>query len=339
MIKKPLVSIITPCYNSEKYIDRFLKSLLEQTYDKIQLIIVNDGSTDNTMNIVNRYIEIYNQRGFILTIINQENQGLGGAINTGLKHVKGEYFAWCDSDNFYTNDYIEEKVNFFRNNPQFSIVRCDGYIVKSDNLNKILGNMAHSKNDRTEQHMFLNCLYVQDFHFGCAMIRTKDFDLINPKREIYKSREGQNWQLLLPMFYHYLSGYIDKPMFYFVYRADSISNITKMFGIEKRIEQIEEYERIIINTLKTIKMDAEEYEKYVYNIHNKYLIDKFFIAIRYKNCDYIERYYKILQQEHLVDSKIRIKYLRAKNKFIDFIFKIANLPIRVFKKIIRLINK
>lgn len=339
MAAKPLVSIITPCYNSADYIGRYLEKLLKQTYNNVQLIIVNDGSTDNTIDIVNSFIDLYQKRGFMLTIINQENKGIGGAINTGLKYVKGEFFAWCDSDNFYTNDYIAENVNFFQRYPQFSIVRCDGYIVDSNNLNKIIGCMSHSKNDRIEQHMFLNCLYVKDFHFGCAMIKTKDYDLVNPNREIYASREGQNWQLLLPMFYHYLSGYIDKKMFYFVYRADSVSNRTKMFGINKQIEQIDEYEKIIVNTLETIKMPIDECEKYIANIHCKYLKEKFSLACKYNNNNYIDKYYQQLKEENLVDKKIKITYIRAKSRFIDFIFKATYLPIRIVKKVIRLIRK
>lgn len=257
MSEKPLVSIITPCYNSEKWVSRYLESLLRQTYSNIQLIVINDGSHDKTEEIVLSYREKLAQKGMQLTYQYQDNKGLGGAIQTGLHLVRGEYFTWCDSDNFYTPDYVEEKVRFFAKHPEYAIVRCDGYVVKDSDIHTPISRMADENTDKFQEHLFYNALLSKNFHFGCAMLRTKEFDTINPERKIYESREGQNWQLMLPMLYYYRSGYIDKPMFVFVIRMDSISNVTQTQDLTAKIKQIDEYIKILQTTICSMHIKEE----------------------------------------------------------------------------------
>ena len=100
-MEKKMVSIITPCYNGGKLLSRYLDSVLKQTYKNIELIIVNDGSSDNTEKIVISYKGQFKKEGMKLVYIYQDNKGLGGAINTGLKHFTGDYLCWADYDDFF----------------------------------------------------------------------------------------------------------------------------------------------------------------------------------------------------------------------------------------------
>ncbi len=95
------VSIIIPVYNSEKYLERCFDSLLMQTLKDIEIICINDGSTDKSLNILKKY-------GSNITIITQENQGQSAARNRGLDIAKGEYIAFVDSD-----DWVD--IDFFKN--------------------------------------------------------------------------------------------------------------------------------------------------------------------------------------------------------------------------------
>lgn len=334
MNEKPLVSIITPCYNSESYLSRYLDSILEQTYDNIELVLVNDGSKDNTEGVIFDYKDKIEQKGYKLVYVKQENQGIGGAINNGLKHVSGEYFAWCDSDNFYSSDYVEAKVKLFLEKPEYSIVRCDGYAVYENDITKPVAKMSAGNTDLYQEHMFENCLFVKNFHFGCAMLKTADFDKVNPTREIYPSREGQNWQLLLPMFYHYKSAYIDKPMFYFVFRQNSVSNITKILPVQKSIDQSDEYERIIINTL--LSMGIPDEEKYVEAIKLKYQRRRVQIYAERKARKEMKREYRKLKEQNGVDLKTKLVYLSGKNWmnriFIKSIWEIRNRIVSIVRK-------
>lgn len=325
----PLVSIITPCYNSEKWIIRYLDSVLSQTYDNIELIIINDGSTDKTEEIVNSYTEKFEAKGYKLIYRYQQNKGLGGAINTGLKCVNGEYFTWCDSDNFYTENYVATKVNFFINHPEYSIVRCDGYIVKDNKVDKPIAKMADGNTDKYNNKLFYNAIECKNFHFGCAMLRTSDFDKINPSRDIYESREGQNWQLLLPMFYYYLSGYIDLPMFYFVIRSDSVSNSAKKGGISRLLKQTDEYAYILLNTIS--KMDIPEKE-HCYNLINiKYARIKMYYSLRLYNRQLFNEQFEILQINGNIKRTDMLKYYIMKLR-LGFLVFIPLLVINLYRK-------
>ena len=113
-----LVSILTPCYNGEKYIWRLLDSVIDQTYPNIEMFVIDDGSTDNSANLIKSYIPKFESKGYSLTYIYQENSGQAGAINTGLKKISGEYLVWPDADDWYnTNTAITDLVEVFENSP------------------------------------------------------------------------------------------------------------------------------------------------------------------------------------------------------------------------------
>jgi len=101
-----LVSIIVPIFNSEKYIEAIIKQILKQTYENIELILVNDGSTDNSESIVRSFLN--DSR---IKYISQTNGGPSKARNTGLKHVNGQYITFIDSDDSIAPDYIEKLYN------------------------------------------------------------------------------------------------------------------------------------------------------------------------------------------------------------------------------------
>ena len=102
-MKSPLVSIIVPVYNCEKYVAECLDSILRQTYENFELIVVNDGSTDGTANI----LEAYSQSDNRVNVIYQENRGLSGARNAALEICRGEYITMVDGDDFVADSYIE----------------------------------------------------------------------------------------------------------------------------------------------------------------------------------------------------------------------------------------
>lgn len=101
------VSVIVPCYNVEKYLDDCLKSLINQTFKDYEIICVNDGSTDSTPEILKKYD---------VKVINQKNQGLSGARNTGFANSKGEYITFIDSDDWVNPCYIEKLYNAITEN-------------------------------------------------------------------------------------------------------------------------------------------------------------------------------------------------------------------------------
>lgn len=91
------ISIIVPVYNVQEYISQCLESLIHQTYHNTEIILINDGSKDNTSSILQDY-SIKDNR---IIVINQENQGVSASRNEGLKRASGDYIMFCDSDDWY----------------------------------------------------------------------------------------------------------------------------------------------------------------------------------------------------------------------------------------------
>ena len=103
----PIVSVIVPVYNSEKYLTEALNSLEEQTFKNFEVIIVNDGSTDNSEKIIKDFVN----KNSNFKLINQKNMGPGYAKNTGIRYSKGKYIAFLDSDDFFAPNFLEILYN------------------------------------------------------------------------------------------------------------------------------------------------------------------------------------------------------------------------------------
>lgn len=99
----PLISIVVPVYNVEKYLDRCVNSLINQTYKNIEILLVDDGSTDNSGAMCDKYASSHD----FIKVIHKTNGGLSDARNFGIKEAKGEYISFVDSDDYVSNDYIE----------------------------------------------------------------------------------------------------------------------------------------------------------------------------------------------------------------------------------------
>ena len=118
-----LVSILTPCYNGAKYIDRYAKSLLAQDYSNCQLIFMDDGSTDNSKELIMSYEKQFKDKGFSFEYHYHDNLGLGATIAEGIKYVKGVYLVWPDVDDTLPVDSISKKVFYLDQNAENGLVR------------------------------------------------------------------------------------------------------------------------------------------------------------------------------------------------------------------------
>ena len=125
------VSIIVPVYNVEKYLRKCLDSLVNQTLKDIEIICINDGTKDNSVEIIDEYVKKYSN----VLLINQENQGLGMARNNAMKYAKGDYIAFVDSDDWIDLDMYEVLYNkAIKTNAD--IVECD-YRMVFENSTKV----------------------------------------------------------------------------------------------------------------------------------------------------------------------------------------------------------
>ena len=122
-----MFSVIIPLYNKADYIEKAIKSVLNQTFQEFELIIVNDGSTDNGFEIVNNLIV---SRTPSVLVINQENQGVSVARNNGLKIAQFKYIAFLDADDWWESTYLQELKGLIEEYPQAGIYGSGYYLVK-----------------------------------------------------------------------------------------------------------------------------------------------------------------------------------------------------------------
>lgn len=277
-----LVSIITPCYNSSAYVHRLLDSVLMQDYPFIEMFAIDDGSMDNTREIIESYITRFENRGYSLTYVHQENAGQAAAVNRGLKYVKGEYLTWPDSDDYYNRkDSISTFVNEITQlNSTYGVVCNIGTFVDE----KTLQDQHREWDFNKRENLFETCLLGGDFLAIPInyMIRMEAFDKVNPERNIYIKQQAQNMQMLLPLFYSYKCKTFYESLSNIVVLSSSHSRHSRSYNNQKEV--IQGWLDIKLNTLDKIKeMNNEEREKYKMLCLIKDLRSKLELAFNYKN--------------------------------------------------------
>lgn len=139
-MKTPLLSVIVPIYNKKEYVTYCIESIIHQSYKNLQIILVNDGSTDGCDRICQRYQEGDNR----ITVINKKNGGISSARNTGLRVANGDYITFVDADDFVnTNTYLQA-IELLVNYNNIDILQ---YPIKSPNENK---DVASQKNEELQ---------------------------------------------------------------------------------------------------------------------------------------------------------------------------------------------
>lgn len=127
-----LVTIIVPCFNHAKYVAESIESVISQTYHNFECIVVDDGSTDNSLDIVRTIIKKDNR----IRCISQKNSGPAAARNTGILNAKGKYIQFLDADDYISNEKIEKQINEFFNDKSLDIVYSDYLCFDSEDTAK-----------------------------------------------------------------------------------------------------------------------------------------------------------------------------------------------------------
>ena len=116
-----MISTIVPVYNAEKYIDRCITSIIQQTYKNLDIILINDGSKDKSLEICNKYKKIDKR----VRVFNKNNSGVSDTRNFGIEQAKGDYITFIDSDDYIDNDYIKNLVENFESNSYVRIANLN----------------------------------------------------------------------------------------------------------------------------------------------------------------------------------------------------------------------
>lgn len=170
MTQEPLITVVVPLYNKERWIGRCLDSITAQSYKNLEILIVNDGSSDNSVEVVNR---IEDRR---IRVIDKPNGGVSSARNRGMDEAKGEFIAFLDADDMWMSRHIEALLEGFRNHPNATIV--------SNRLDdRINGQNMQKKSESTETFVFTDLDYLFELsedrfpiHIGSTMYKKSTID-------------------------------------------------------------------------------------------------------------------------------------------------------------------
>lgn len=233
-----IVSVIIPTYNRAHTLKRAIDSVLTQTFTDYELIIVNDGSTDETKNLLESFSEH--------TIVHTQNEGVSKARNTGLKYARGEWIAFLDSDDEWFREKLEKQLNFAKTNPQFPLIHGDEIWIR--NGNRVNAKYKHAKGGGDQ---FIPSLKACVIGPSVALIKKSLLEEFAGFRTDYPVCE--DYDLWLKITQKYSIGFIDeflinkygghadqlstmyKAMDY--YRVKSIDNLLKNYDLSKDQEE------------------------------------------------------------------------------------------------------
>lgn len=297
-----MISIVVPVYNSEKYIGKCIESILNQTYKKWELILVDDGSKDNSLSICNYYAGLDDR----IKVIHIDNNGSAHARNIGLSYVCGEYVAFIDSDDYIDSKYLEILLETLKKQ-NADIVECDYWYVENSNIEVI-----KPIKDSIRELSASDALYENVRDVICRQLvwnKLYKRDVIgNEKFVERKTIDDEFWTYRILARANKII-HISVPLYYYVQHSNSIMH--KGYSI-KRIQDIEaQYERY-------------EFIKEYYPEHTQIAINTLFFsslyhmqqALKYLDKTEIKQVYKELDNilKKVCSFKMLMSYVPIKQK-------------------------
>lgn len=317
----PKVSIIIPFYNAESYIYRSLESVIHQTYSNIECIVIDDGSNDNTMEVIGKYKKIDNR----IKCYKKENGGVSSARNLGIKKSNGDYIIFLDSDDWIEEDCIEKLIKYQKSYPGYFLC-VDRYFVdiEDNGKYKFIKPKSNSKNKVVERKYLIKEFCKCKYNLQSSCYKLYISSVIKENNILFDTSISHGEDGLFVFRYMlYFDGiiYFDEPLWCILDRVDSATNSA---FTEKWFTAIEAVN--IMMKLKNVSYDDLKYIK-------KYYVERSLMVYR----SYVET--------GVYDDKIEkiVKYNIKKYKY-NYIFKcgtaksilsyfITYLPFKIKRKI------
>lgn len=315
MIEKPLVSIIVPCYNADKFVESCIDSVMLQTYENWECILINDGSKDNTFDLI-KHFESQDNR---IRVFTQENLGLSATRNKGIDNANGEFLFFLDSDDILSQDAISALVSSFQNNDIIT-----GVTVNSTFTNNKINRNSQLLNPQEGSVTFENNRFqvlVRAMEKGLTPVaqnRLYRTDFIKKNKLRFKAgilHEDELWFFETMLVARNVKFINDETYFY---RIDNQDSITKNVGDKNLDSYIKVMEEMVNKYSKhqSYNIIANWYSVYMKKIFLDFAIREqqklsaeqiVRLELALKNC------YRPLSKEHILSKNNKI-YYRTINK-------------------------
>lgn len=256
----PLVSVVFTSYNHKEYLKQALDSLVNQTYPNLEIIVIDDCSTDGSQDILLQYGHLDNVS---LKLQNHNSGSYVKASNFGARFASGEYLLFAQCDDFAEEDQIQQLVDAFVNNPSVGVVFSRSYLVNE--LGDIITDDFQRRESLFKKHVmhdgYIKARQMKDFlTFACvipnlsaALIKRSLFDKINGLSENYLV--VADWEFWLDMTEHTDFFYISEPLNYFRQHSTTIRNSVKIKT------QISEIYKMFYNHISKYQLTSDQIVK------------------------------------------------------------------------------
>jgi alpha-1,3-rhamnosyltransferase len=227
--QNPLVSVIVPCYNHEKYLTECIDSIMNQSYTNFELVVIDDGSKDDSFKVLKELQKKYN-----FNLIHQKNRGLSATLNRGIQEFsKGKYITFCASDDYWCLDKLEKQVEFMEKNQEFPMCYGNTYYINIDSVPVI------QKNKNFRGGWLFDDIFTYKIHPPVNyMYRAKIFNEVGYYNE---SMYAEDYYMNLKIASRFPIGYLNEYISY--YRIDfkkyNINAINLI--VDSHLKTIEEY--------------------------------------------------------------------------------------------------
>ena len=301
------VSIIVPIFNVDKYLDECIDSIVNQTFKNIEIILINDGSTDNSLQIAKKYQDLYKN----VKLISQNNRGLSAARNAGLEQASGEFIFFIDSDDKispYTIEHLFNSIN--KENSDFSA--CSFQYFSADDLN---GEILHKEWPINFEKNSGKYKLTEDYENDlCCVAWNKLYRLSKIKKNSLSFVEGIIHEDI-SWLWSYLShsknySYVNERLYYYRIRSESI---TSEKNANYYLTYLEPY-KWILNSLKTLTDGQRAYILYRLGFFSKLALRHGTIYQKLKTFrDYLEILHKYYGSSLIASKGYLFIYRRFKN--------------------------
>lgn len=224
----PLLTIITPCHNSAAFIHRLMDSVLQQTYPNVEMIMIDNASTDDTANIIKSYIPKFEKKGYLLTYHLEEDLGPSIGLRNGMKMMHGDYVTFPDSDDYYSRpeslELMVSKLNSLSD--EYVVVRSMVQQIDEKTMQPC-GIWGENISDGEEKNLFEDCLFAQNGYYYINigyMIRVSALKEITGLDFYAAYNVGPGRQVYLPLYYYKKCFSIKQILSHYLVRENSISH-------------------------------------------------------------------------------------------------------------------
>lgn len=305
MSSKPMISVVMSVYNGEPYLSEAIESILQQTYSDFEFVIINDGSTDNSLSI----IKSFQEKDERIVLVSRENKGLIASLNEGIELAKGKYIARMDADDISQPTRFEQQVDFMEKNE--AVVVCGTWIEQiyiDGRKPKLTKYYTSSKEIKTQ------LLFSCPFAHPSVFIR-KSTLITNNIRYNNKFVHAEDYYLWTELSRFGEFANLNKALLRYRYLEDSITRVA-----DKQRERQQTLERIYANALNGVGFEASQNElSLIYHISNNARLGSSNININ-ELLTLLDKLYNRLRYNELINIKL-IKYLLSKRLVWIFLLK------------------